>query len=334
MTKIRLATIEDLKSIKRIANQNREFIGFVMNVALKESIDKKSLFVAECEELENKGEVIGFVHYHARRDGWHTLHEIGIDKKFQKRRIGSLLLGIVPAPTRLKTTTDNLNAIRFYIRHGFGKARLEAGKKRELLVFEKSQKISHFLQKQKDLLDDEDWIILGEEFKNKSLPYPEALTKKEEEFMVGLSFNFPNIFRKLLNIGFSVDMQDRRQRTLLSYGSYLSEKDLRFCLEELEIPANVNHQDDEGNTVLHSMVKNVEFENPKNLLYILKKGGNPLIKNNANLDVFEYFQTLPFSSKDSTQTNEILKKWKAEYDAKNLKVNLPKAKVSIRLKKI
>lgn len=88
---IRPAIESDLKDIKRIANQNREFIGFVMNVALRESIAKGSLLV-----LEKEGEIIGFVHFHARKDGWHTLHELAVSKAHQHAGHGQRLFDQVP----------------------------------------------------------------------------------------------------------------------------------------------------------------------------------------------------------------------------------------------
>lgn len=130
---IRLANSGDFKEIKRIANQNREFIGFVMNVALEESVKNKSLLV-----IENYSEVVGFVHYHPRKDGWNTIHEIAIDKNYHGMGFGQQLFDEVPLPIRLKTTKDNVNAISFYEKNGMKMVRVEQGKKRELLVFEKN----------------------------------------------------------------------------------------------------------------------------------------------------------------------------------------------------
>lgn len=129
---IRLATVDDLKDIKRIANQNREFIGFVMNVALKESIEKQSLKVLIKDES-----IVGFVHYHRRKDGWNTLHELAIEKEYQRHGYGQNLFDDVPQPIRLKTTADNTNAINFYLKNSMTHVRNEQGKKRELMVFEK-----------------------------------------------------------------------------------------------------------------------------------------------------------------------------------------------------
>lgn len=133
---IRLAKEEDLNRIKQIANQNREFIGFVMKVALKESILKNSLLVYE---IDNK--VVGFAHFHKRKDGWNTLHELVVDKNYQKQGIGKELYLCIPNPIRLKTTVDNINAIKFYELNGMKQVRVEVGKKRELIVFEKNSEL-------------------------------------------------------------------------------------------------------------------------------------------------------------------------------------------------
>lgn len=130
---IRLAKDEDLDRIKQIANQNREYIGFVMKVALRESIKKKSLFVYE---KENK--ILGFVHFHKRLDGWTTLHELVVDKNYQKIGIGKELYNCVSLPMRLKTTEDNQNAINFYKKNGMKEVRIEEGKLRKLIIFEKN----------------------------------------------------------------------------------------------------------------------------------------------------------------------------------------------------
>ena len=130
---IRLASEQDLKDIKRIANQNREFIGFVMKVALMEAIQKKSLFV-----FEDVSGVVGFVHYHPRKDGWHTIHELAVSKQLQAKGVGQQLFNTVPLPIRLKTTEDNVNALKFYAKNGMNIVGVENGKKRKLTVLEKT----------------------------------------------------------------------------------------------------------------------------------------------------------------------------------------------------
>lgn len=140
---IRLAIPEDLSVISKIARQNREFIGFVMQVALLEAIKKDSLYVYEKDQ-----QVIGFVHFHKRLDGWTTLHEIAVAKEFHHQGIGKQLLEIPTAPVRLKTTIDNQNAIAFYEKYGFSLTGKQQGKKRELLIFEKPS-LQPVLQKTK-----------------------------------------------------------------------------------------------------------------------------------------------------------------------------------------
>lgn len=130
---IRLASEHDLTDIKRIANQNREFIGFVMKVALMEAIQKKSLLV-----FETSTGVIGFIHYHPRKDGWHTVHELAVSKSIQGQGVGQQLFDSVPLPIRLKTTEDNTNALKFYAKNGMKIVGIEKGKKRKLTVLEKT----------------------------------------------------------------------------------------------------------------------------------------------------------------------------------------------------
>lgn len=129
---IRLAVVDDLVIIKKIANQNRDFIGFVMKVALIEAISKKSLFV-----FDSVDGVLGFIHYHPRKDGWNTVHELAVMREHQGKGIGQALFDIVPLPMRLKTTVDNATAIAFYAKNNMLHVRNEQGKKRSLVVFEK-----------------------------------------------------------------------------------------------------------------------------------------------------------------------------------------------------
>lgn len=128
---IRLATEHDIKKIGKIARQHRAELGFVMNVALMEAIKTNSLNV-----FEKDGIVVGFVHYHPRRDGWKTIHEIAVERTAIREGLGQQLFDSVPKPIRLKTTVENVGANKFYLRNGMKLVRIEAGKKRELNVYE------------------------------------------------------------------------------------------------------------------------------------------------------------------------------------------------------
>lgn len=123
----RLGNEDDLRPIKKITNQLRDTLPFVMNVALKEAISKDELYVAEMD-----GIVVGFIHFHKRKDGINTIHEIGVSKDYQSKGIGGKLFDLVPIPRRLKTTEDNKIANMFYGKKGMEMIGKEQGKKRIL----------------------------------------------------------------------------------------------------------------------------------------------------------------------------------------------------------
>lgn len=124
---IRLAKNEDYPFIKKISNQWKSELGFVMRVAIEESIKKDEVYVATIDNI-----VIGFVHFHKRKDGWNTIHEIGIDKEYIKKGIGKKLFMKVPFPRQLKTTVDNDNANNFYKKMGMSLIKVINGRKRNL----------------------------------------------------------------------------------------------------------------------------------------------------------------------------------------------------------
>lgn len=128
---IRYARPYDFPEIKRIANQYKNELGFVNTAALSESIERYELHVAMKD-----GDVIGFVNWHARLDGWKTVKEIAVRKDMRGKHIGHALLCAVPGNIRLKCTVDN-PANSFYECEGFKLASVEAGRKRTLNVWER-----------------------------------------------------------------------------------------------------------------------------------------------------------------------------------------------------
>lgn len=102
---VRLATLDDIDSIKKIADKHTKEIGFVLRPALVEHCNKKTLLVYEID-----GEIIGFCNYHHRRDD-------------------------IPKPIRLKCPVDN-ESNKFYIHIGARLIETVAGKKRDLNVYE------------------------------------------------------------------------------------------------------------------------------------------------------------------------------------------------------
>ena len=126
----RAATEEDLIQIKKLTNRLRNELPFVMNVILRDAIKRDELYV--CDNNDN---IIGFVHFYKRNDGWTTLHEIGVSPEFQRMSIGEKLFKLVPKPLILKTTVNNEKANNFYKKLGLTLLRIEKGRKRELNVW-------------------------------------------------------------------------------------------------------------------------------------------------------------------------------------------------------
>lgn len=131
-TFIRWGLEKDLPAVKRIANQYRDELGYVMLPALREAIARRTLYVA----TDSAGNVQGFVNSRTRRDGMHVIYEIAVAKEWRGKRIGAALLNAVPHPKRLKVTVDNEAAIQFYERAGMMRVGQEAGRKRALFVYE------------------------------------------------------------------------------------------------------------------------------------------------------------------------------------------------------
>lgn len=127
---IRFAVESDLPAIKKIANQYKDELGFVMLPALRKAIKKRELYVAEYG-----GYIVGFCNWHRRRDGWSTIYEIAVRRDYVGQKIGRALLEAVPAPRRLKTTVDNEIANCFYSKAGMLLEAVEQGKKRPLNVW-------------------------------------------------------------------------------------------------------------------------------------------------------------------------------------------------------
>lgn len=131
MLRYSTGTKEEIDAVKAIANKYRNELGYVMYPKLREAAARRELIVAT-----HKTRVVGFVNFHARRDGIQTVYEIAVHPEWRGRNIGKALLAAVPTPVRLKCTVDN-SANAFYEAQGFCFVRREAGKKRELNVWAK-----------------------------------------------------------------------------------------------------------------------------------------------------------------------------------------------------
>lgn len=134
---IRKATSSDLEMVKRLADQNKEDLGFVLRPALEKSISDNELFVSE-----RNGIVTGFVHYHHRRDQQTTLYHIAVCKTFRRMGAGIALVNALrDEAMRLEMThillkcPNSAPANLFYPEVGFSLSHTEEGKKRPLNVW-------------------------------------------------------------------------------------------------------------------------------------------------------------------------------------------------------
>lgn len=140
MERVRQAESKDLEAIKRIADDNRDALGFVLRARLESRICQRELLVKECD-----GQIAGFVTFHHRKDGWTTIHELCVHQKFQGNGVGRTLVeevaraaqGAGQKGVRLKCPID-LPSNGFYARLGFSRVAIENAEngKRPLAVWE------------------------------------------------------------------------------------------------------------------------------------------------------------------------------------------------------
>jgi len=76
-----------LEAVCDIFDDDYVILGLPNLPALRESIERKELLVAEV-----KGEVVGFVEFHIRKDKKATLYHIGVRKDWRKKSIGKKLI--------------------------------------------------------------------------------------------------------------------------------------------------------------------------------------------------------------------------------------------------
>jgi N-acetylglutamate synthase-like GNAT family acetyltransferase len=134
---IRKALIEEVDSIKKITDQNKNELGFVLKPALVRSVQQNEVLVV----LENE-EIVGFCNYHHRLDKRTTLHNILIIKRHQGNGVGlKLFLKMVDEAKQIGQyevilrCPQDLSANEFYRRIGCHLSNIEEGKKRRLCVW-------------------------------------------------------------------------------------------------------------------------------------------------------------------------------------------------------
>jgi N-acetylglutamate synthase-like GNAT family acetyltransferase len=118
---LRKANTADLDAIKRIADDNRQALGFIRRSALDSSVQNGWLIVAE-----DAGQIIGFVNYRHRQDRQTTLYEICVAEPKRRCGVGIALVKALSKESgalgkdriRLKAPSD-LPANIFYRNIGF-----------------------------------------------------------------------------------------------------------------------------------------------------------------------------------------------------------------------
>lgn len=130
---IHIATEQDKEAIAKIWRKESAMLGALYMGALKERIQKGCVHIA----VEN-GAIVGFVEYRKRRDGMTVVYHIAVDSEKRHKGIGQALLNSLSLPIRLKVTSDNPSAIRFYESYGMVRiAEDSASTGRALYIYER-----------------------------------------------------------------------------------------------------------------------------------------------------------------------------------------------------
>lgn len=136
---IRKAQPLDLDAIKTIADKHKTELGFIRRPTLEKSILLDEIFVAIDEESQA---IIGFVHYHHRRDKQVTLYNIAVIQAFRSSGVATQLISALVEEAKarqldyiLLKCPEELEANKFYARYGFSAMPQEKGKHRALNIW-------------------------------------------------------------------------------------------------------------------------------------------------------------------------------------------------------
>jgi ribosomal protein S18 acetylase RimI-like enzyme len=134
---VRKPIADDLSSIKQLADRYRNEIGFVLRPALVKSIVEQEIFAAFARD-----NLIGFIHYHHRRDLQTTLYHIAVASEQHLNGIGRKLIDNLYSEAKSRGQSNitlkcpiDLSANKFYERCGFMLTSVEPGKHRQLCVW-------------------------------------------------------------------------------------------------------------------------------------------------------------------------------------------------------
>jgi N-acetylglutamate synthase-like GNAT family acetyltransferase len=134
---VREALAADISSVKRLFDQHRIELGFVLRPTLEKAVQAREVLV-----VVTKGQILGAVHFHHRHDKQTTLYHIAVSNSKHRKGIGTALikaLGEVCVVREqihilLKCPAD-LSANLFYAHLGFQHERTESGKRRALHIW-------------------------------------------------------------------------------------------------------------------------------------------------------------------------------------------------------
>lgn len=135
---IRLARPTDVAGAKHLADLHRVELGFVREIVLQESQQRRWLLVAVQDAV-----VVGFANFRIRKDKNATLYDIVVDERYRNRSIGKRLIQRLTwfvnvaggEHIRLKCP-QSLPANTFYEKLRFTHVETETGKKRPLNVWQ------------------------------------------------------------------------------------------------------------------------------------------------------------------------------------------------------
>ena len=137
MKKIQISKYEDIDYIAKIASKNSQTLGFVRKTKLIISIQKQQVHVIKEDSV-----VVGYIHFHVRKDDIITIYELCIDEPFRNKGLGRLLVESVvsigkdinSSLIKLKCIS-NTDACDFYEHIGFEHIRTEQGKKNQINIY-------------------------------------------------------------------------------------------------------------------------------------------------------------------------------------------------------
>jgi ribosomal protein S18 acetylase RimI-like enzyme len=137
--RIEWADESEIAGIKRIADDNKLELGFVLQPALAESLTAQRILVAKLDGIAG---ITGFLHYRHRKDRITKVYQICVDKQHRGKGVGEKLLdelrrnaAQMEQERLLLNCPEGLLANDFYRKYGFVQLGTLPGKRRRLIVW-------------------------------------------------------------------------------------------------------------------------------------------------------------------------------------------------------